>query len=241
MKQIEIIYQPGYGGNFLTYLFSLDPSTVPYWVDSDDVAERLKAYDFNNTKKYTNWKIFHEYGRKKFPRDHHDTLISCRHSQKYIRDPRKFVPVPGHSYYLVDLSRQDWPNYWLVSSKKRLGDFPAVYLDMLQEENEIRKNYSFPTISLDCFLDPAQWETPEPKNNFAVQRLGDEQQEPFVHFLSMELVGGSRDRAFVKRYREIKHTHWPDCESEKDFDQLPDAIKKELIEIFNYTPKEEIK
>ena len=83
--------------------------------------------------------------------------------------------------------------------------------------------------------------TPEHKNNFAVQRLGDEQQEPFVHFLSMELVGGSRDRAFVKRYREIKHTHWPDCESEKDFDQLPDAIKKELIEIFNYTPKEEIK
>jgi hypothetical protein len=287
MKQIEIIYQPGYGGNFLTYLFSLDPSTVPYWVDSDDVAERLRAYDFGNTEKYTDWKAFHEYGQKKFPRDHHDTMVSCRHAQKYIEDTDKFKPEPHKTYYQVDLSYSDWANYWLISSKKRLGqkrlaDFPPIWQGEILEEKRIKLEYAFPIISIDCFLDLTQWEneyqrvnelmglplqlasarqyyqswycrrvetlrndfaklTSEQKNRYQVQRYRDEQCEPFVHSMAVDHAGGSRDRAFVKRYCEIKQSAWPNCESEKDFDQLPEAIKKELIEVFNYTPKEEFK
>ena len=39
-------------------------------------------------------------------------------------------------------------------------------------------------------------------------------------------------------YEQIRDKSWPDCEHEKDFDQLPLYIQKEIIEVFGYTPTE---
>jgi organic radical activating enzyme len=37
-------------------------------------------------------------------------------------------------------------------------------------------------------------------------------------------------------YKEIKDPSWPECNSESQFDSLPDYIQQECIEIFGYTP-----
>ena len=39
-------------------------------------------------------------------------------------------------------------------------------------------------------------------------------------------------------YNSIRDPSWPDCNNEKDFDLLPDAIKKECQEVHGYTPGE---
>jgi hypothetical protein len=39
-------------------------------------------------------------------------------------------------------------------------------------------------------------------------------------------------------YSRIRDPHWPDCDNEQDFYNLPDWIQKECIEIFGYQPKE---
>ena len=256
----------------LTYLLSLDPSTVPHMVDSDSVGERLKHYDFNNTKKFKHWSEFHVAGLRQFARDHHQTLVTCEH-------PQNFVYLSHKNYWLADLSYSDWANYWLIANKKKFGNFPVLFEHEFDRENNIRKQYAFDTMSIDCFLDPEQWEneytrisdsmnipqqldaarqlyqswyqlrvepfrrqfaqlTGEQKEFFAVQRRRDEQQEPFLHFWRMVQANGSRDRAWTNRYREIKQQDWPSCECEKDFDLLPSAIQTQLIEVFNYIPKE---
>ena len=41
---------------------------------------------------------------------------------------------------------------------------------------------------------------------------------------------------FESFYNEIRDASWPDCESESQFNDLPDKVKKELIEVFGYVP-----
>ena len=38
-------------------------------------------------------------------------------------------------------------------------------------------------------------------------------------------------------YQQVKGVDWPECENEEDFVNLPESIRKECIEIFNYEPK----
>jgi hypothetical protein len=42
-------------------------------------------------------------------------------------------------------------------------------------------------------------------------------------------------------YEEIRDVSWPECSSEQDFDQLPEHIKKECIEVFGYQPGQFLK
>lgn len=42
---------------------------------------------------------------------------------------------------------------------------------------------------------------------------------------------------FVAQYNVIKDSSWPDCTSYRKFDKLPDAIKKECINLHNFSPK----
>jgi len=41
-------------------------------------------------------------------------------------------------------------------------------------------------------------------------------------------------------YQQIKSDTWPECDNEEDFINLPEEVKKECIEVFGYTPKDNI-
>ena len=61
-----IVYNPGFAGNFLSRLFSLDTSVCPQvkigWAENNiDIFDqnRLDLYSFDEAKKYENWQSFH--------------------------------------------------------------------------------------------------------------------------------------------------------------------------------------
>jgi len=41
---------------------------------------------------------------------------------------------------------------------------------------------------------------------------------------------------WVEFYKEIKDPNWPECDSESQFDSLPDHVQQECITVFGYTP-----
>jgi hypothetical protein len=265
MKQIEIIYQPGFGGHLLTYLFSLDPSTVAHISDTDDVNERLKNYNFNNTKKFNHWMDYHKaYHYLTFEQGKKDkTLITCDHPE---RGRRGFVYDPSKIYYVVDLSYGDFANYWLVSTIKNWNNFPCLSPGELEKEMYIKQQYNPLVISLDSFLDPASWKNEYIRVSEQMQiplqldaaevlyyswynirvapykktfdNLSKDQQEFFLTRRKRFETHGPDCEQFADFYRDIKDASWPDCYAEEDFDKLPEFIKTELVEVFNYKPKE---
>jgi len=153
MKEINIVYQPGFGGHFLTYLFSLDPSTVPHMARTDNVNERLQRYDFKNTKKFHHWSHFHTINRNRiYKSKEHQTLINCIHPD------RSMIYNPEIIYYIVDLSYDNFSNYWLVSTKEKFGNFPVLFTGDFDIEIEFRKKHQPIPISMDSFLDNTIWQ-----------------------------------------------------------------------------------
>jgi hypothetical protein len=67
IKNIIIVYNPGYAGNFLSRLFSLNLSVCPQvklgWIENNiDIFNKNRSdlYSFNEAKnKYENWQLFH--------------------------------------------------------------------------------------------------------------------------------------------------------------------------------------
>jgi hypothetical protein len=152
MKEIKIVYQPGFGGHFLTYLFSLDPSTVPHLAKVDVVSERLRYYDFKNTKKFNHWSQFHFVSSKRIYKRDDQILITCSHPTSSL------VYDPAVTYYIVNLSYSDFANFWLVKTKEYFGNFPVLYPDDFEIEMKFREEHNPQPISIDCFLDPSTWQ-----------------------------------------------------------------------------------
>lgn len=151
--QIKIIYLPGFGGNMLTYLFSLDPITVPHIVETNDVDSRAKNYDFNNTRNYPTWNHFHHYTQDL-------QFISTEQKQVLITrvHPHEFVPVADAAYFIVNLSYSDFANYWLVKTNQQWGGFPRLRPGEFEKETLIREAHNPVGISMDCFLNPLLWQ-----------------------------------------------------------------------------------
>jgi len=151
-KNIKIVYQPGFGGHFLTLLFSLDPSVSPHIIDTDDINKRLEYYNFNHHKKFESWGKFHSYHGRAIRRNSDQTCITYVH-------PHEFVYAPDVSYFIVDLSYDSFSNYWLMGTKENWGGFPSLRIGEFEREQMIKETYNMCSISIDLFLDQSQWKT----------------------------------------------------------------------------------
>jgi len=152
--QIKIIYLPGFGGNMLTYLFSLDPITVPHIVETDNVDSRANNYDFNNTRKYSSWNHFHHHT------ENLQFISTSKQKQVLITrvHPIEFAPADDTAYFIANLSYSDFANYWLVKTKQQWGGFPKLRPGEFERETSIRAAHNPVGISIDCFLNPLLWQ-----------------------------------------------------------------------------------
>ncbi len=249
MKTINIIYQPGYGGHFLKYLFSLDSTTSPQ--GEADSNNRLTNYNFNNALKFKNWYEYHiSHSYDAVVRDYPVT-VTCEH-------PKEFVNNSNSVNYIVDLSYADFSSYWLVSTKQRWNYFPSLRVGEFEQEQQIRKEFNFQSISMDAFLDPNQWDIEyrrvsksmgipvqidqarelywswynlrvrplkEDFNQLAKQQHSEYQRKRLQH----QLYGNLTDQAWTIFYDGIRGADWPDCSSQDLIDTLPNNIQTELF------------
>jgi len=254
---INIIYQPGYAGHFLSYLFSLDPSTAPHVAETDRIKERLALYDFSNAKKFDHWVNFHS------TYDTHNVDQYQNLYPKIVKSvhPANFVYNKNESHYIVDLSYSIFASYWLIHTKELWGQYPILSANEYDVEHRIRKQFDPTRISIDAFLSPTTWVEEYlrithhmgiPSQVPAAQKLYDSwyaiRVEPLLKAFD------PKDTSYIKRrinderqgqltywqafYQRVRGDDWPDCNNERDFDHLPSNIKQELIEVFNYQPQD---
>ena len=141
LKDLEnfiIVYNPGYGGNFLLRLFSLGEDIVPQLpvnlvVENDlqvySPSDRLKLYSFSTIRsKYMNWQKFH---RDWVGFDHYEKLNCTLHSAyKHVVFAMHFPELEIHTpmlqtiqnikYFYVDLDLKKYGN-WLDSAQHDLN------------------------------------------------------------------------------------------------------------------------
>jgi hypothetical protein len=159
-EKIVIIYQPGFAGHLLTYLFSLDNSTAfikPESIKIDDtLTNRLNCYSFDNAVKFDHWSKFHLF------MDNFAGPSPHLNSSKIVYSIHPNDAAYGRLYFfdkilLVTLSYNDFCNFWLVETKKNWRDFPIIIKEDVEKENIIKNKYSPIEINLDCFLDTTTW------------------------------------------------------------------------------------
>jgi len=261
LSAIHIEYQPGFGGNFLTLLMSLDPITVPYIHRTNDVFERLKFYNFNNSKKFDHWAQFH--------RNYHGSYFIDK-SNPQILITRSHWGYTDFADYAVDLSYDDFPNYWLISTRERWRQFPVLMPGDFDIEINKRSLLSYKNISLDSFLYrdfwkdeylricnlmnlPVQMKAAEILYNSWYQirvaplaedfkKLSISEKLSYYHKRKDQELNPPKNRwnhsiPFKEAFYLLRGDGWPECSSEEDFDNFPDFVKKELIEKFGYIPK----
>jgi len=263
-KKIAIVYLPGYGGNFLESLFSLDSSTTPLWEinGTDTPLSRVDSY----IKLRQHKKIVHlgDYELKKVSVNvsQYRYVVECVHPHEF-----DFRQSPDQ-IFLVDLDWSDFSNYWLVESKKSFDYQIARFRPDETEKNlQIQETYNTKIIDLNCFLDQSRWKSEyqrinqqlELPNHFdAADRLfafwynlrvskfvnsfnsvPPDQYSLYHHQRLKEAIWGAPDDWQVF-YERVRDPQWPDCEQEKDFGLLPEWIQQELITVFGYQPRKQV-
>lgn len=250
------MYQPGYAGNFLKFLFSLDPSTAPYLkhytTQQLDPQQRLTHYSFENAKKFDHWQKFHH--------SQDDSLIDQYHGQyptivKAVH-PVEFQPPEVYDLYQAELDYDEFSSFWLTKTKELWCGFPMLRTGEKQIEDQIKRQYSPEIININNFLNPMTWQHEYEKicdsmclptqidtatqlyqswYNLRVHplkqlfdQLTSEQKQNSIRIRKLhETQGQPSPWQYV--YDRIRDSSWPDCNSEKDFYKLPDSIQSELI------------
>jgi hypothetical protein len=262
LKKITIVYLPGYAGNFLEALFSLDSTTVPLWkIDNDTPMDRVNSYlNVRQNKKILH---MHDLESKKTPDNLTDYqyIFNCTHPAGF-----NFQNCPTQ-VLLVDLDWSDFSNYWLMESKKSF-DYQLARLraDETRQNLQVKKHFNTKIIDLNQFLDRRKWQKEYEKINlllglpnhyaaadklysfwydlrvqeFVTQfdQLSPEQYSQYCHQRLKEEERGTPGTWQIF-YQRVKDPQWPDCEQEQDFFQLPDWIQQELITKFGYQPQKQ--
>jgi hypothetical protein len=260
-KKITIAYLPGYGGNFLESLFSLDSSTAPRWKinAADTPISRVNSFiELRYAKKIVHLGDY-EFKNATDGVSQYQYIFQAIHPEEF-----DFQQLPDQ-IFLVDLDWSNFSNYWLMESKKSF-DYQLARLRPTETKKnlQIKKIYNTKIINLNCFLDPAQWKDEYQKIN---QQLGlpnhfdaadklyrfwyDLRIKQFVNSyititpdqhalyccqrLKEEIWG--TPNAWQVFYERVRDPQWPDCNQEKDFILLPESIQQELITVFGYQPQ----
>ena len=165
MKIHLIIYQPGYAGHLLEYLFSLDQSTVPNG-SNNDVTSRLDSYSFSHATKFSNWETFHhnysiskEKDLKNIPQGYQHLVYSI-HPTEFSRSAtiEKLKLSINTALYMVKLTRNDFNDYWLMKTKEYWNGYPYLRSEEIIIEEDILTTYNPIIISMDALLDINIWQ-----------------------------------------------------------------------------------
>ena len=259
LKKITVVYLPGYAGNFLEALFSLDSATVPLWNigDQEDTPD-ARADSYLEQRK--NKKMMHmgDHSLKQISpqRTNYNYMLESIHPEEF--DYKKSVD----QILVVDLDWSNFSNYWLVESKKKF-DYQLARLRVgeIRKNFRIKKSFGIQTIDLNKFFDQSQWKTEyqrinlflglsdhisaadklyaywfdlrvrEYVDNFA--NLSSDQYSYYCKNRLQEEINGTPTawQIFYERTRDLQ---WPDCEKEEDFNNLPEWIQQELINVHGY-------
>tara|TARA_R110000822_G_scaffold60143_1_gene149943 strand:+ start:37 stop:864 length:828 start_codon:yes stop_codon:yes gene_type:complete len=164
-----ILYQPGFGGNFLSNLFSLDLSTVPYCnphhtypITINDRLELYKSVQLEDDRLKVKPFISREF-------DYHASwhskirLVKKFKNQVHRVESTHIIAEPllittNNKYFIAELSYNNFSNFWLVYSKQQWGGFPALTVDMIEHEIKIKTTLPHSLINIDAFLNVDTWE-----------------------------------------------------------------------------------
>jgi hypothetical protein len=255
---INIIYQPGYGGHFLKCLFSLDSKVAPLMGDTDDITERLNRYNFNKSTKFNNYFSFHIHNDSQFDinkyMDSYEKIVIASHPYHIFLSPNIAA-----TKFIVDLNYSEFNDYWLVESKKRMGNFPPTLVGEYYREMELRKTSPMVSISLDKFLDETMWESEyyriselmgidthineakilynswynvrvaELKESF--KKLTDVQLRSFQDTRLLHEMHGN-DGNWQNFYQRNRGANWPEFSNTLKFSELPIFVQNELMKKF---------
>lgn len=258
MREIQIIYLPGYGGNFLEALLSLDPSTKPCRAldDLPDTPEN-RVYCYINRPQDTDLRHWGDLISKDsqlvYPKN-----VRCMHPGEF-----SFASHDKKDLIVAELSWGNFSNYWLMKTKENLKFSLARLRDGdIDIQTRIKKKYDPIIISVDAFLDPLTWMDEYVRisdllelNWYPVaERLYQSWfdlrvaglKQAFESADRKTLVSVCRARLLENVYgppsdwnlfyENIRDPSWPNCKTEADFHKLPSKIKKEMIDTFGYVP-----
>lgn len=162
-----IIYQPGYGGNLLLRLFSLDPVTFSIATANNPNVERFDLYSFNHSKKFSHWQHFHfnhcDSGIispiSNSIRFDNQVLVLVTHPAEHEKGELvEWISTLNPIRYLATLLRSEFSDYWLMRTQEKWGGFPSLRKQEIVQEELIRNTYNPVTISIDSILNLHTWQ-----------------------------------------------------------------------------------
>ena len=264
---IQLIHLPGFGGNFLKSLFSLDPTTTPWNqidYDNDNPTNRVECYlsVLHGNKKINHWLDLQQ-KTISAPNDRFETTITSIHPQQFSFEIDAQENI--NQRFLVGLPWDDFSNYWLMDTKENL-DFQLARQAPNEEKNLrlIKRKFDLELISISPFLNFDGWvdEYVKISNKMGVNSYPDQAEKLYQAWYQLrvkslknkfhELSKQDKSNYCAKRlkeeqrgspdnwqifYENVRDSAWPDCDTESEFISLPDHIKQELIEFFHYVPQ----
>ena len=183
MKTINlIVYKPGYGGHFIKFLLSLDPSTMP-WVRAGSTVDEVNLsrkthYSFRDlVKAHGHW--YNHHTTFKTSNNEYDTFMNNKEYDTFCS------AIHPQEYY-------SWFYSWSMSESDRLKNVRINYLQ----------------VSLSARLEPIIDAFKVSNNNFPRLRPGEEEQneqyqkeyQPFVINFDNFIIG---EEAFVAEYKRM--------------------------------------
>jgi hypothetical protein len=176
INHVFVVYNPGYAGNFLIRLFSLDTAVVPQStlesINTEkffdlSIEERSNFYSFASVRnQYLNWQKFHrtwmdfhhyEQFKSKLNRTHtYNTIIFSMHSPEYLRFQRQIESIKHHQIVFVDLDENRYSS-WIKKSQKDLNfkyrlDETKIYKSLLDQHDQPKINLTAMLESTESFI-----------------------------------------------------------------------------------------
>jgi hypothetical protein len=160
-----IVYKPGYGGHFIEFLLSLDPSTMP-WVRAGSTVEEVNLsrkthYSFKNIVKiHGHWQQHHipfRTERESFTsflaNETYHTFCAAVHPHEFYKWSLTdlFSEHPVHVNYLL-LSLSPEREYIIDAFKVSNNNFPVLRLGEEEQNKQYREEHQPIVISLDNFI-----------------------------------------------------------------------------------------
>jgi len=163
MKTINlVVYKPGYGGHFIEFLLSLDPSTMP-WVRAgssiqDVLLSRKDHYSFKDiVKTHGHWQKHHIPFRTElssftsFVNSNYQIFCVAIHPFEFYRGGFLDLPKQFNVKYL-HVSTSPHREHIIDSFKKRNNNFPVLRPGEDEEDQQYRKDFNPFVINFDNFI-----------------------------------------------------------------------------------------
>jgi hypothetical protein len=257
MKNITVVYRPGYGGHFLQRLFSLDLNTKPvvnakdYPSFIDTLDSRLSYYSFNNVTKFNHWSDFHFYDLHQHPNNNYHTRMLQSHCTQFNFTTESDV-------LLVTLSKSKFANCFIEGFRASNNYFPAISNTEVQLEEKITNTRNYITVDLDKFFSDDwideyirissllnidihiqhatslyhSWHSARIVPVLKMfNKLTDHDHARLLEIrLAAEVNGDVTPSNIVKIYNIIRTEHWPFLWTDADVKSIPADILSELRE-----------